>query len=610
MERTNPGKSTLLSFIKNSLYGISKNKKGKEISDFEKYAPWGENDFSGKLKYQLDDKNTYEIFRDFRRKNPQIFDEKKSDISKQFNIDKTKGNEFFYEQTKIDEELFNSTFLINQQEVKLNNSNQTMLIQKISNLVGTGEDNVSFKLAMNRLNRKQLDEVGTERSREKPINILTREIEELQNEKEELEEYKDLKYEIEENKNTIQKRINDLENKLELANKIKKINDDKIIEDEKMRIQENMQEENEQKIYNLQEQKEEKENEEKRVSEKNKKIRKQQKSLNLKMILGTIILIILNILQFIFIKNKIINYIFLLTVPAFLIFSIILKNKIKNKFNKNELENLKTEKNKIENEIDIIKNNNSKIKNEISKMKNANQEKVKSQIDRIKSNEQTQTSQAEIENLLYSKNINSEIENIQNLISKNKIKIHELKLDKENIEPKLDNLSKLEEKLANDQEKLSNIQDKEKSIELAKETLSDAYTEMKEQVTPKFTKKLSEKIETITNGKYKKAMYSEEEGLIVELENGNYVTANKLSIGTIDQLYLSLRLSMIDDLTTEKLPIIMDESFAYYDNDRLKNILKYLSESLKDRQSIIFTCTNRERDILENEEIKFNYIEI
>ena len=54
----------------------------------------------------------------------------------------------------------------------------------------------------------------------------------------------------------------------------------------------------------------------------------------------------------------------------------------------------------------------------------------------------------------------------------------------------------------------------------------------------------------------------------------------------------------------------MDESFAYYDNDRLKNILKYLSESLKDRQSIIFTCTNREKDILENEEIKFNYIEI
>ena len=39
------------------------------------------------------------------------------DISKQFNIDKNKGNEFFYEQTKVDEALFLSTILVNQQEI-------------------------------------------------------------------------------------------------------------------------------------------------------------------------------------------------------------------------------------------------------------------------------------------------------------------------------------------------------------------------------------------------------------------------------------------------------------------------------------------------------------
>ena len=32
------GKSTLLSYIVNSFYGISKTKKGKEYSDFEKYV--------------------------------------------------------------------------------------------------------------------------------------------------------------------------------------------------------------------------------------------------------------------------------------------------------------------------------------------------------------------------------------------------------------------------------------------------------------------------------------------------------------------------------------------------------------------------------------------
>ena len=41
------GKSTLINFIINSFYGISKNKNGKEISDYEKYKPWLGEDFSG-----------------------------------------------------------------------------------------------------------------------------------------------------------------------------------------------------------------------------------------------------------------------------------------------------------------------------------------------------------------------------------------------------------------------------------------------------------------------------------------------------------------------------------------------------------------------------------
>ena len=147
---------------------------------------------------------------------------KKEDISKEFNIDKTKGNEFFTEQTKIDEDLFLSTILSNQQEVKLEKSEQNILIQKIANLVGTGEDNVSYKRAIDRINRRQLDEIGTERSREKPLNILNRKIELLEEEKEELEKYKDLKYEIEENKNNLMEEILNYENEFNFIQEIKK----------------------------------------------------------------------------------------------------------------------------------------------------------------------------------------------------------------------------------------------------------------------------------------------------------------------------------------------------------------------------------------------------
>ena len=177
------GKSTILNFIYNSFYGISKNKKGRILSDYEKYKPWEGEEFSGKVQYELDNKEKYEIYRDFNKKNPKIFNENSEDISKEFTIDKKIGNEFFYDQTKVDEDLFISTVGILQKEVELEKNNQNYLVQKLANLVGTGEDNISFKRAIDRINRRQLGEIGTGRSREKPINIITKNIEELEEQK-------------------------------------------------------------------------------------------------------------------------------------------------------------------------------------------------------------------------------------------------------------------------------------------------------------------------------------------------------------------------------------------------------------------------------------------
>lgn len=87
-------------------YGVNKNKNGKEISNYDKYMPWEEGEFSGKVTYELDNGENFEVYRNFAKKNPQIFDKNANDISKEFEIDKTAGNKFFYEQTKVDEGLF------------------------------------------------------------------------------------------------------------------------------------------------------------------------------------------------------------------------------------------------------------------------------------------------------------------------------------------------------------------------------------------------------------------------------------------------------------------------------------------------------------------------
>ena len=53
------GKSTLLKFLPAMFYGISKNKAGKDITDYDKYMPWSGDDFSGKISITLDDDRSY-----------------------------------------------------------------------------------------------------------------------------------------------------------------------------------------------------------------------------------------------------------------------------------------------------------------------------------------------------------------------------------------------------------------------------------------------------------------------------------------------------------------------------------------------------------------------
>lgn len=563
------GKSTLIKFIINSFYGISKNKKGKEFSDYEKYKPWTGEEFSGKINYELDNKEKYELFRDFNKKNPKIFNENMEEITKEFNIDKNKGNEFFYEQTKIDEDLFLSTLAINQKEVKLEKQTQNILIQKIANLVGTGDDNISYKRAIDRINRRQLDEIGSERSREKPINIISRKIEELENEKEELEKYRDYKYNFEDEENNLNDEILKLENENNFLIEIKLLNENEKIEKEKINIKENIEKENLEKINIIKNKINEIKINNKNIFEKYS----EKKEINN--------------------KNK--------------------KIKNKEKIEKNNFEKINQEIINLENEKNILEKNSNELENEINKLKNNFNLKINLEKEKIKNKYLNKIEKNKINNylnLFELEKINFELENLKKEINNLKLKLHSLELDKKNIEPKLDNLSKIEEKLVYNNEQKVNLQKLNLSIMLAKQILEKSYDEMKNSVTPKFTENLSKNISKITNGKYSKVKFNEETGLVVELENGDNVLAEKLSVGTIDQLYLSLRLSMVDELSEEKVPILLDEAFAFYDNSRLENILKYLNENYKNRQIIIFTCTDREKNILNKNNILFNYIEL
>lgn len=665
------GKSTLLNYIISIFYGISRNKDGKALSDYEKYKPWNSNEFSGRISYKLENGEKYEIFRDFNKKNPKIYNDKLEDISDRFETDKKDGSKFFIEQMGIDKQMYLSTVVSTQEEVRLDEKNQNMLIQKIANLAGTGEDNVSYKKALTKLQEKIRDEIGTNKTSQKPINIIEKEIVEINNKIVETEKYRNRKYEIDAEKEQILSELKELEqqkqilqelqnsmkseeetkNRLEIREKNRKDNIAKINELTNQKNTINAESERVQSAKNhLQDIiKGHKENIEKLNSEiekiANEKEETQEKEKpSISFIIITVVLAIALICSIILIKNYIVSGILGVAIIANIVFYVINKNKQKvnkaklrekinqeKQYKREKLENQKqqiianvntTEKelekqeegekqvnselSMLKGQIILLEKNNEKITEEIEQDNKA----IKEELNKNKQQIIEKYKDKNINDLLYINDYQNCISKIEETINNNRIRIKGLEIEYNTIVPQLDEMVVLEEKREADKEKLAELREKESIINIAIENLMDAYEEMKTTITPKFTKNLSESIQKISSNKYNKVTINDENGMIIENNRGEYVEAIKLSTGTIDQLYLALRLSMIDELSKENLPIILDESFAYSDNNRLKNMLQYLTSDLNNHQTIIFTCTDREQKMLEEMNIPYNVVEL
>ena len=479
------GKSTLLNYIVSSFYGISRNKDGKALSDFEKYKPWNSTEFSGRIEYQLDNGEKYEIFRDFNKKNPKIYNDKLEDISDEFATDKKDGSKFFIEQMGIDKQMYLSTVVSTQEEVRLDEKNQNMLIQKIANIAGTGNSNMSYNKAKDRLNKKQLDEVGTERTQGKPINILKNKIKNIEQILGKLNLYKENKSIIEQNKIKLKNKIREQEQRKELIKQISELNGKIIIETEKANYKRNIKEEKESRIQEL-------------INEKNKLIQenKNNKTNNKLFIIIFLVLISLLIANIVIIKNKFITYTTLILVGAEIVIYYLAK-----------AQKEKRKKEVIKNNTDLI---NTKIEL-LEKEKEVIEEEIKTEENELKAEKEHIKNKYNIE--LYDiENSKNDLEQITNEINEGKIKLNTLEIEEKGISSQLEELITLQEEHENLSEQLKEIEQKNYEINLAKEFLEKAYEKMKINITPKFTENLSQTIKNITNDKYSKVNINDENG--------------------------------------------------------------------------------------------------
>lgn len=137
------------------------------------------------------------------------------------------------------------------------------------------------------------------------------------------------------------------------------------------------------------------------------------------------------------------------------------------------------------------------------------------------------------------------------------------------------------------------------TLKLTKDILKESHEKLSEDYINELNSKVSCNYNFIT-GSERDIKVSEIFDMRY-LENGKILEEKYLSKGSLDQLYLSLRIAMADIMFKgKKVPFILDEPFVHYDKERVKNTLDLLWSKKEKYQFIIFTCHDREVDLMKN----------
>lgn len=146
------------------------------------------------------------------------------------------------------------------------------------------------------------------------------------------------------------------------------------------------------------------------------------------------------------------------------------------------------------------------------------------------------------------------------------------------------------------------------AINLAINTINEVSAEIHGDLGYLINDNISDIVSKITNGKYQD-VYLDENLHVMVRDNDNFVGIEYLSAGTMEQIYLAVRLSVARLLCRDKMPLIIDDIFANYDEPRLINTLDCL-KTIDTEQIILMTSNPHIGDMLDDLDMDYNYVEL
>ena len=146
------------------------------------------------------------------------------------------------------------------------------------------------------------------------------------------------------------------------------------------------------------------------------------------------------------------------------------------------------------------------------------------------------------------------------------------------------------------------------ALELAAETMSRLAARMSKTLEHTLDKEMSEILAQITGNVHEQLQVTDGQGIVLA-EQLQKRTPEAYSQGTMQQAYFSYRMAAGHMLMKEEpLPFLLDETFANYDEERLRQTLRWLAE--QENQIFLFTCRETEMSLLTEEDIPFASIRL
>ncbi len=148
------------------------------------------------------------------------------------------------------------------------------------------------------------------------------------------------------------------------------------------------------------------------------------------------------------------------------------------------------------------------------------------------------------------------------------------------------------------------------AIDLALETMTELSSSIRDSFGLYLNKTASDMVAGITGGIYDSMSVDENLNVFMNTRT-KLVPVSQVSSGTMDQIYLALRLSAARLIQSgrDEMPLIFDDSFVLYDDERLRSALKWLPTAYSG-QIIIFTCHQREAQMLTANQIGYHLVQI